>query len=168
MILLAPPLPSKHTPAAWMMALCTSFLFPVPFSAWVTSAERYWVILAKRRRESRRTQGIEIPSRSSKAVCHRLGKRVRIDPAVADRIEASRTYGRPQRGTQYHVGPQNAVENDQRVGGCRLKAAGPTDRYKCPIPSSLRAPCVDESGEDYLYLSQEGPLPDGRGPVTGP
>src|SRR5437867_9420450 len=50
MILLAPPLPSKHTPAAWMMALCTSFLFPVPFSAWVTSAERYWVILAKRRR----------------------------------------------------------------------------------------------------------------------
>src|SRR5260370_31458701 len=55
-----------RTPAAWMISLvppspknhpfgvddgpCISFLFPVPFSAWVTSPERYWVALAKRPR----------------------------------------------------------------------------------------------------------------------
>src|SRR6266700_1559535 len=35
-----------------MMALCIWFPFPVPFSAWVTSVARYWVILAKRRSAS--------------------------------------------------------------------------------------------------------------------
>jgi hypothetical protein len=36
-----------------MMALCIWFPIPVPFSAWVTSDARYWVILAKRRRSPR-------------------------------------------------------------------------------------------------------------------
>jgi hypothetical protein len=46
-----------RTPAAWMISLAPLFTdgsfiwfsFPVPFSMWVTSSERYWVILAKRR-----------------------------------------------------------------------------------------------------------------------
>jgi len=33
-----------------MMNFCIAFPFPVPFSEWVTSAERYWVILAKHRK----------------------------------------------------------------------------------------------------------------------
>jgi hypothetical protein len=32
-----------------MMNFCIAFPFPVPFSEWVTSAERYWVTLAKHR-----------------------------------------------------------------------------------------------------------------------
>jgi hypothetical protein len=32
------------------MPSAVAFPFPVPFLAWVTSAKRYWVTLAKRRR----------------------------------------------------------------------------------------------------------------------
>ena len=58
-----------RTPAAWMISPCLlpshqkhafgvdddpriSFPFPVPFSAWVTSAEHYWVTLAKHRSDT--------------------------------------------------------------------------------------------------------------------
>jgi hypothetical protein len=39
----------KNTPPAWMITQSIAFPFPVPFSTRVTSAERYWVILAKHR-----------------------------------------------------------------------------------------------------------------------
>jgi hypothetical protein len=38
-----------NTPSAWIMTLFSAFLFPVVFSVWVSSAKRYWVILAERR-----------------------------------------------------------------------------------------------------------------------
>jgi hypothetical protein len=37
--------------------LCIAFPFPVPFSVRVTSAERYWIILAKRRSPTKTEQG---------------------------------------------------------------------------------------------------------------
>jgi hypothetical protein len=33
-----------------MMTFCSAFLFPVPFSRWVISIKRYWIILTERRR----------------------------------------------------------------------------------------------------------------------
>jgi hypothetical protein len=38
-----------NTPSAWMMTLFSAFVFPGPFSGWVSSITRYWVILAERR-----------------------------------------------------------------------------------------------------------------------
>ena len=40
--------PQKHAPSVWMTP-AIPFLFPVSFSARVTSIEHYWVILAERR-----------------------------------------------------------------------------------------------------------------------
>jgi hypothetical protein len=34
-----------------MMAVRISFMIPVPFSEWVTSANRYWITFAARRRK---------------------------------------------------------------------------------------------------------------------
>jgi hypothetical protein len=45
--------PSKNTPPAWMMTLCIPSLFPIPLSARVISAERYWVTFATRPRDGR-------------------------------------------------------------------------------------------------------------------
>jgi hypothetical protein len=58
---LVPLRTSRNTPPAWMMTPYIAFLFPVPFSARVTTAERYWVTLAKHR--SPRPVTSEIPRR---------------------------------------------------------------------------------------------------------
>ena len=49
MISPAPTTQPPNTPSAWMMTLCSAFLFPVPIAGWVISIKRYWVILAERR-----------------------------------------------------------------------------------------------------------------------
>jgi len=45
-----PPTTPTDSPSAWMMIRSTVFLFPVPFSGWLTLTERYRVTLAKRPR----------------------------------------------------------------------------------------------------------------------
>ncbi len=70
-----------------MMTLFSAFLFPVPFSGWVSSIKRYWVILAKRRRTIK-TRQFALDARLSDHI-HALGFERNTNTEVSDEWQLS-------------------------------------------------------------------------------